>query len=219
VAANLGPARSGTVTIAGQTFTVNQTSGCTWTLDPTSASVAAGGGTGNVSVAAVAGCGWTAASNDAWITITSGASGSGNGTVNYAVAANLGPPRSGTVTIAGQTFTVNQASGAPAFTDDPLAARTTPVKAVHITELRAAIATLRARYSLGAYSWTDATLTAGATLVRAAHLTEMRAALNDVYDAAGRARPTYTPATISAGVTAITTTNIAELRAAVVAIW
>ena len=58
---------------------------CSYSIDPTSASAAAGGGNGSVSVTAGAGCDWTAVSNDAWITVTGGASGSGNGTVNYSV--------------------------------------------------------------------------------------------------------------------------------------
>ena len=58
-----------------------------------------------------AGCAWTATANVAWITVTS-SSGSGNGTVSYSVAANTGTARTGTLTIAGQTFTVNQAGGA-----------------------------------------------------------------------------------------------------------
>ena len=83
---------------------------CTFSINPTSASFAAAGGTGSVTVTAGAGCGWTAVSNASFITITSGASGSGNGTVNYSVAANTASTsRNGTVTIAGQTFTVTQA--------------------------------------------------------------------------------------------------------------
>jgi hypothetical protein len=35
-------------------------------------------------------CDWTASSNAAWITVTSGASGSGNGTVSYSLTANTG---------------------------------------------------------------------------------------------------------------------------------
>jgi hypothetical protein len=112
VAANTGPQRTGTMTIAGQTFTATQSSGCAFTIAPSEQNFAAGGGTGNVGVTASAGgCAWTAASNDAWITITSGGNGAGNGTVNYSVAANTGPQRTGTMTIAGQTFSVTQASG------------------------------------------------------------------------------------------------------------
>jgi Leucine-rich repeat (LRR) protein len=111
VAANTGPARAGTITIAGLTFTINQANGCTYAIDPTSASVVAGGGTGSVSVTAEVGCAWTAISNDAWIVVDSGTPGDGSGTVGYTVAANTGPARSGTITIAGHAFTVNQAAG------------------------------------------------------------------------------------------------------------
>ena len=83
---------------------------CTYSISPTSASVAAGGGSGSVTVTAGTGCAWTAVSNSGFITVTSGSSGSGNGTVNYSVAANTGSAsRNGTITIAGQTFTVTQA--------------------------------------------------------------------------------------------------------------
>lgn len=52
---------------------------------------------------------WTAASNDAWISITAGATGSGDGSVGYQVSPNAGAaPRTGTLSIAGQTFTVWQ---------------------------------------------------------------------------------------------------------------
>ncbi|HSS22117.1 MAG TPA: M36 family metallopeptidase [Pyrinomonadaceae bacterium] len=83
---------------------------CTFSINPTSASFAAGGGSASVTVTAAAGCNWTAVSNSSFVTITSGSSGSGNGTVNYSVAANTGTgSRNGTMTIAGQTFTVTQA--------------------------------------------------------------------------------------------------------------
>ncbi|MGB8511033.1 MAG: M36 family metallopeptidase [Pyrinomonadaceae bacterium] len=83
---------------------------CTFSISPTSASVAAGGATGSVSVTAGAGCNWTAVSNASFITITSGASGTGSGTVGYSVSANTASTsRTGTATIAGQTFTVTQA--------------------------------------------------------------------------------------------------------------
>lgn len=113
---NSGSSRTGTVTIAGQTFTVNQAAGgssCTYSLSPASASAASGGGAGSFSVVTTAGCAWTAVSNAAWITVTGGASGSGNGTVSYTVAANTGSARSGSLTAADQTFTVNQAALVP----------------------------------------------------------------------------------------------------------
>lgn len=86
------------------------TASCSYSLAPASISTGAAAVAGSVSVTATAGCSWTAASNAGWITVTSGASGSGNGSVAYAIAANTSTgSRTGTLTIAGQTFTVNQA--------------------------------------------------------------------------------------------------------------
>ncbi len=110
-AANNSAARSGTATIAGRTVTINQAGGCTYSLSPGSASAPAGGGPGSVGVTSAGGCTWTAASGVPWITISSGASGNGGGTVQYTVDANTGAARSGSLTIAGQTFTVSQPSG------------------------------------------------------------------------------------------------------------
>jgi len=110
VAKNSGPPRNGTMTVAGQTFTVNQVNGCAFSISPTSQSIGAAGGTGSTAVTAGSGCGWNVTSNDPWITLSSG-SGTGSGPVNFTVGANTGPARTGTLTVAGQTFTVSQASG------------------------------------------------------------------------------------------------------------
>lgn len=121
VAANTATtARSGTLNIGGQTFTVNQAAAaqtCTVSINPTSQSVPAAGTTGlSVTVTAPSGCSRPATSNATWITVTAGATGSGNGTVTLNVAANTGAARTGTVTIGGQTFTVNQAGAAATCT-------------------------------------------------------------------------------------------------------
>jgi hypothetical protein len=109
IAANTAGQRDGTVTIAGQTFTVSQAAACNFSISPTTQSVPAQGGSILVQVTAPSGCTWTATSDAMWITVSGG--GDGNGTVTIAVAANTVNARSGTATIAGQTFTVNQATG------------------------------------------------------------------------------------------------------------
>ncbi|MHB8909552.1 MAG: BACON domain-containing protein [Syntrophales bacterium] len=109
VAANTGIARNGTMTIAGQTFTVTQEGTCASTISPTSASFSSLGQTGTVAVTTTGSCTWSAAGNDTWITVTAGSTGTGNGSVAYSVAANTtGSARTGTMTIGGQTFTVTQ---------------------------------------------------------------------------------------------------------------
>jgi hypothetical protein len=47
-------------------------------------------------------------SNAAFLSITGGAAGMGNGTVTYSVAPQILGTRTGMLTIAGQTFTVTQ---------------------------------------------------------------------------------------------------------------
>jgi hypothetical protein len=112
VAANSGPARSGTIAVGGATVTVNQGTGCSVSITPASQAFGATGGTGTpIEVTAAAGCAWTSADDRPWITITSGASGTGDGSVQFTVDANVGPDRTGTITVGGRTFTVSQASG------------------------------------------------------------------------------------------------------------
>ena len=84
------------------------TTSCVAALGAQSAMTPAGGGSGTIAVNALPGCAWTAVSNAVWITITSGASGSGNGTVGFTVALDRAGLRTGTITVAGQTFTVTQ---------------------------------------------------------------------------------------------------------------
>ncbi len=97
---------------------------CTYSISPSSQSFASSGGSGSVYVtASSSSCSWTAQSNNSWITITSGSEGIGSGTVNYYVYPNTSSiSRTGTLTIAGKTFTVIQSgtsSGNPLT--DPVA--------------------------------------------------------------------------------------------------
>ncbi|MDQ3010585.1 MAG: beta galactosidase jelly roll domain-containing protein, partial [Acidobacteriota bacterium] len=83
---------------------------CSYSISPTNQSFSASGGSSSVSVTTTSACGWTASSNASWITLTSGFSGNGNGTVFYSVSSNTSTSqRTGTLTIAGQTYTVTQA--------------------------------------------------------------------------------------------------------------
>jgi len=82
---------------------------CTYSLSLTSQTHKAKAGQKKIKVKASTDCAWTAVSNVGWITILSGVSGTGKGKVNYRVEANpTMSPRTGTLTIAGQIFTVNQ---------------------------------------------------------------------------------------------------------------
>jgi len=82
---------------------------CSYDVDPTSAAYGPLGGSGSVIVNTQGDCPWNAASNVGWATVTSGSPGMGSGTVTYDVSANSSPdPRTGTLTVAGQAFTVHQ---------------------------------------------------------------------------------------------------------------
>ena len=107
--------RSGTMTIAGETFTVDQAvTVCSYSINPASQNFPAAGGIGGITVTATTGCPWTAVSNAAFVQITAGSSGNGNGVVSFTVAANPNTTgRAGTLTVAALTFTVTQDGTAP----------------------------------------------------------------------------------------------------------
>jgi hypothetical protein len=109
---NLSNAVNAAITVSVGTGTIqNDDVPCSYSISPTAQNVGASGGTGNtITVTTQAGCAWTAASTVSWITINSGSSGSGNGSVGFSVTANTSAARTGTITVAGQTFTVNQAA-------------------------------------------------------------------------------------------------------------
>jgi hypothetical protein len=100
------------------------------------------------------------------------------------------------------------------FTDDPLTPGTTPVRAVHVTELRNAINTLRTANGLSAFTFTDPSLAAGDS-VKGVHITELRTALNAVYTQRSQPVPAYSDPTITASVSLIEAIHISELRMAV----
>jgi hypothetical protein len=109
--------RGGSITITDRysggpvhTFAILQDPApCTASLLPTVAGFSGTAGADFLSVTSPAGCAWTAVSNDGWISVDAGAAGSGTGIVLYSVGANAdSATRSGTMTIAGHTFTVNQ---------------------------------------------------------------------------------------------------------------
>ncbi len=101
-------------------------------------------------------------------------------------------------------------SGDP-FTDDPLVAGTTEIKAVHFTELRDRIDVQLVRFALPAHSYTNV-VSAGAT-IQALDVTEMYTAANLALVAAGQSA--ITVPTITPGTTIAIVPHIENLRAAV----
>lgn len=118
VAANISGPRTGAIGIAGVQYTVYQngtptgtTAGCSYLIQSSTTQTAPVGGTssGFIQIVTAQSCAWTASTATSWITINSGATGTGNGAVSYTVAANTGASaRSGAILIAGQYVAVVQ---------------------------------------------------------------------------------------------------------------
>ncbi len=118
VPSNSGSAQSTTLTIAGQPFTINQLNGCVFGITPSSVSFPSNGGTSSINVGASSStCTFSAVSNNpAFLVVNSPASGSGNSSVSYSVISNpSGASRTGTIAVAGQTFTVVEAGTACSY--------------------------------------------------------------------------------------------------------
>jgi Viral BACON domain/Putative binding domain, N-terminal len=99
--------RSGSITVAGQRFTITEV-GCWYSINPRDQSFEVAGGSGSVTVSTADGCAWTGTSNDSWITLDSGG-GNGDGTLSYVVAANdQATQRWGSITVAGRHVTITQ---------------------------------------------------------------------------------------------------------------
>src|SRR5882724_2025693 len=75
-----------------------------------------------------------------------------------------------------------------AWTDDPVTTET-PIKAVHVNELRRAIDALRSQAGLPLIAWTDNPVMAGATVIRAIHFLELRQAIQDLWRSLGLGSP------------------------------
>jgi thermitase len=124
--------RSVNVDIQGQTFNITQDAApfsCQYSVAPTDETFPAGGGASSLNVTATAGCAWTAVSNDSWLQVTGGSSGSGNGIVSYNVIANNGALRTGTMTVAGHTVTITQKPGTATSPRRPLLKSTAMARA------------------------------------------------------------------------------------------
>ena len=92
---------------------------CSYSITPGSRSLWAAGASDTVNVTTGSTCSWTATSNAPWLSIAGGSSGTGNGAVSITIDANSGDARTGTMTIAGQTFTVSQAAAPCAYSISP----------------------------------------------------------------------------------------------------
>jgi hypothetical protein len=100
---------------------------CNYSISPSTFNSPAGGGSSTVTIMTAEGCPWSAVSNQSWLTITTADNGSGTGAVSYFATPNIGSlPRTGTLTVAGQTVTVVQPalpSGVPILVSEAASMR------------------------------------------------------------------------------------------------
>ena len=110
----LATPRTGTIRIAGNVFTVEQAERpCVLSLSSPSSTHGAKAAPGSFAISVGAACEWSAVSNAPWIVVTSATAGRGPASLTYAIAANEGPPRIGTIRADDQVFTIRQAQPSP----------------------------------------------------------------------------------------------------------
>ena len=132
IEANTGPVRIGTLTLGEANVRINQSGpndpappgpqptppappggpppNCSYTVTPTRIAAAAAGEQVAIDVAAPGACTWTASTTTAWIKVAPGAGTSGNGSVRAEVDENPGNARTGSITVANRTVTIEQAA-------------------------------------------------------------------------------------------------------------
>jgi uncharacterized repeat protein (TIGR01451 family) len=98
------------------------------------------------------------------------------------------------------------------FTDDPLEAGVTTVKAAHVNELRAAVAAMRNAAGVTPFAFTDPVLSNA--FIRWYHWAELRTAVEEARSALGLVGATYSDPVLDAG-TKIKAAHLRELRSAV----
>ena len=90
---------------------------CQFSVSPTSLKLPGGPATARVNVVAPSGCLWNASSQSGWLTVSS--QGAGIGAAEVLATPNTGVTRTGFVTVAGQSITIEQAPQACAYTVTP----------------------------------------------------------------------------------------------------
>ena len=104
--------RAGTITVAGQTYTVTQSgtnsdNACLAVFATNNVTISAAGGADAIGLIVGAGCTWSAVAGAAWIHASGG--GNGPGTINYTVDANSAiGPRTSAIVVGSKIFVITQ---------------------------------------------------------------------------------------------------------------
>jgi hypothetical protein len=103
-------------TSSSTSVTAPTSSKCAISVSSNPSSFAAGGGSGTVSVATDRDCTWSAASNSAWISLSTTPNGQGEASIPYSVAANPAPvTRSGSISVGSEKIQISQAAAPCTF--------------------------------------------------------------------------------------------------------
>ncbi|MFZ2493328.1 MAG: hypothetical protein WA208_17755 [Thermoanaerobaculia bacterium] len=97
------------------------------------------------------------------------------------------------------------------FSDDPLGARQTPVRAAHLLQLRTAAGAIGALAHLPSRTWLDTSITERVTPIRKTHIEDLRSALSEALTTLGLRIPGFTDATLATG-GSIKAAHVQELR-------
>lgn len=184
VAPNTGAPRNGYVVVAGVTVTISQ-AGSGGTLGAPAGVTATATSATRISVTWTPVGGATAyqvfrSSGSGYALVGSSASASYDDTSVAANTAYLYRVRAVNSTTSSPDSGADLATTVM-FTDDPIAARVTVIRAVHMLELRAAVNAVRALAGLPPYAFTDAARP-GVPL-KAVHVEELRRAVDEAYRA------------------------------------
>jgi hypothetical protein len=90
---------------------------CSVAIDPTTNRFDSSGGTGIITVTSPDNCVWNAVASAQWISILTGGTGTGSGSIKYSIAPNTSAqPRTGTIAVGGQPHLISQdAQGACSY--------------------------------------------------------------------------------------------------------
>jgi hypothetical protein len=153
----------------------------------------------------------TVAQGGAGLRFTPGTGSTATGQVS--VRASLS---NGDAGLGGGTATANIiVTPAGTFSDDPLVASVTPIRLVHLLELRTRVNAQRVRFGLAEVAFDPPV--AGVSMITGQRLLQVRTALSEAYTAAGVTAPTFTDPGLPAG-TVVKAVHIQELRAAILAL-
>lgn len=95
---------------ATQVFNLSVNSNCAFAVSPGAQAFPAAGANGTIRVTAATGCEWGASVGPAWVALQTPTSGNGNANIGYTISPNTGGARSGSISVAGKSFVVEQQS-------------------------------------------------------------------------------------------------------------